>query len=375
MEQYRAIWNNPSACCEEGKLLFFAPDLSAEERSVGFKLIERAARLGDPEAMFLLGRFLIEGRLTVRGGDSFDAGMAWVCRAANGGYGAARSFLNRICDTRYSGLVRTKLPAPHTGPLTDFAGKRIKIRRAGLWTPIDACLEYVEGKNILTLSTNLAFMMEDGTVADEQAFYRAVFAGIRAWQGEYDVFGGQKLTVRVELTADGGRLLDNLYILPLSNDLGRRVSDVWNRIGTEATKKRVNNVIDHKRSFAGIGLKKWSVTSRKIIVLQSESGRFDDYDEIRDVVKHEFGHALGLGDLYKSEVDGLPGVEKGSFRETDSYYLDASLYNLVMCDHHGPISNNDIEMVVLAFSRNRMQHYQPNKRLKGKISEALGKGN
>ena len=59
-----------------------------------------------------------------------------------------------------------------------------------------------------------------------------------------------------------------------------------------------------------------------------------------------------------------------------AYYLnnEDKFYNLVMCDHHGPISNNDVEMVVLAFKENKMQFYQPS-RLKGKISKALGKGN
>ena len=92
------------------------------------------------------------------------------------------------------------------------------------------------------------------------------------------------------------------------------------------------------------------------------------------VTKHEFGHALGLGDLYASAVDSLSGVEKGTYAELDSYVINDKFYNLVMCDHHGPISNNDIEMVILAFRENKMQLFQPS-RLKGKISSALGKGN
>lgn len=92
------------------------------------------------------------------------------------------------------------------------------------------------------------------------------------------------------------------------------------------------------------------------------------------MAKHEFGHALGLGDLYASAVDSLSGVEKGTYAELDSYVINDKFYNLVMCDHHGPISNNDIEMVVLAFRENKMQLFQLG-RLKGKISSALGKGN
>jgi len=92
------------------------------------------------------------------------------------------------------------------------------------------------------------------------------------------------------------------------------------------------------------------------------------------VAKHEFGHALGLGDLYQSIPDTLVGVEKGTYAELDSYAVTDKFYNLVMCDHHGPVSNNDIEMVILAFKENRMQLFQPMK-LKGKISTALGRGN
>ena len=92
------------------------------------------------------------------------------------------------------------------------------------------------------------------------------------------------------------------------------------------------------------------------------------------MAKHEFGHTIGLGDLYQSSSDSLNGVEKGTYEELDKYAISNKYYNLVICDHHGPISNNDIEMVILAFRENKMQLYQPGK-LKGKLSSALGKGN
>lgn len=65
---------------------------------------------------------------------------------------------------------------------------------------------------------------------------------------------------------------------------------------------------------------------------------------------------------------------EGSQRELDGYYLTDKFYNLVMCDHYGPISNNDIEMVVLAFRENKAQLYQPG-HFKSVISKALGRGN
>jgi hypothetical protein len=35
-----------------------------------------------------------------------------------------------------------------------------------------------------------------------------------------------------------------------------------------------------------------------MIFLQSQGGRFDDPLELAAVTGHEFGHVLGLGDLY-----------------------------------------------------------------------------
>ena len=111
-----------------------------------------------------------------------------------------------------------------------------------------------------------------------------------------------------------------------------------------------------------------------MIFLQGKDGKFDDLAELEAVTTHEFGHVLGLGDLYSSQVDGLFGVKEGSFLELDCYALGNDRYNLVMCDHHGPISNNDIEMVFLAFLENKLQFYQPMGKNK-RISRALGRGN
>lgn len=58
----------------------------------------------------------------------------------------------------------------------------------------------------------------------------------------------------------------------------------------------------------------------------------------------------------------------------DGYYISNNYYNLVMCDNKGPISNNDIEMIVLAFQNNEEQLYQK-KGAADKISQALGRGN
>jgi hypothetical protein len=108
--------------------------------------------------------------------------------------------------------------------------------------------------------------------------------------------------------------------------------------------------------------------------MQSRDGKFDDYETLSQTAKHEFGHVLGLGDLYDSPIDSYSGVEKGTYKELDNYLITDKLYHLAMCDNIGPVSNNDIEMVVLAFRENKQQLYQKVKK-RDKISEALGKGN
>ena len=361
-------------CRETAKRLCHDGADDPEMHSYGVALMERAAAMGDPEAAYYLGYWLVVGFLKPKTGDPMEAGLELVCAAANSGVPAARAFLNRFTDMRYDREVQRQMEADgYEGPLRDFDGNVIRIRHTGLLTPIDATLEYIDGKNILTFRVNIPPLYEEGTLPDPEAFYQAVFRGILAWQGEYNVFGNQNVQVRIELTAEY-RLFDSVLVFPLTPDIRETAAGIWDRVGTKKVKTRMNDIIKNKRSFALAGVRKWSVRSRKIIYIQSKDDRFDDYEEIMHVAKHEFGHALGLGDLYYSPVDQLEGVSKGQYRELDSYYIKEKRYNLVMCDHHGPISNNDIEMVILAFRENRMQMYQASS-LKGKISDALGKGN
>ncbi|MBE6763481.1 MAG: hypothetical protein E7553_03875 [Ruminococcaceae bacterium] len=356
---------------ELGKLYVFHSGGDPEKKAYGLKRILEAHSKKDPEATYLVAFFLLNGVLTVAAENPEDHALSLMCNAANGGCIQARAYLNAYCERRYRRKYGTAFAAAHNGPLVDFEGKPVKVNRKGILTPIDAVLEYKDGRNVLTLSANVMFLCCEDIPHPEQ-FESAVLNGLRAWQGTYEVFGGQKVTVKVELTMNNN-LYDNLIVIPMTSDIRLSVRSVNNAIGTKKQKELVSDMLTHRRSFAMSGLK-WTVHSRKIIVVQSANGRFDDYDEIQHVAKHEFGHALGLGDLYASSVDSLKGVKKGTYAELDSYAIRDTLYNLVMCDHHGPISNNDIEMVILAFRENKMQLYQPG-RIKGKLSTALGKGN
>ncbi len=357
---------------EIGKANFFHSQGDEEKRKYGLSMIIEAYKEKDPEATFLVARLVLDDVLHFPGGDQTEKALSLMCAAANQGCIQARAFINTYCEERYRESVTANIPTEASGDvLVDFDGKPIKINRKGIFTPVDAVLTSENGHHTLVLSTNVQFVYTD-PIIDPKRFQQAVCDGLLAWQGDYEVFGGQKLSVRVEITHDDN-IFDNLLIFPVTDYFGAKIKSISDVVATKEKKAQINNLLDNKRSFAVGGIK-WSVNSRKFIYIQSENGRFDDYEEITQVAKHEFGHALGLGDLYTSSTDRLEGVEKGTYIELDSYAISSKYYNLVMCDHHGPISNNDIEMIVLAFRENKMQMYQPG-RLKGRISDALGKGN
>lgn len=340
-----------------------------EERIEGVNYIIKAYRLGNTDAACVYADLVLRGAIILTDRDPEEYALTILCHEAARGNLKARSFLNSYCEKRYSENIDNE-ENPYFGPLKDFNGYIISVNRKGLLTPIDAVLEYKDGVNVFTLSTNVAFAV--GDLPNPERFAQAVLDGFMEWQGEYKVFGNQTVKVKVNLTTDGS-IFDCVYVLPYTDNLADEMRKMSKYIGTKKGKERMDSYINDNRSFAVSGLK-WSANSRKSIVIMSENGKFDDYEEIKHVAKHEFGHALGLGDLYMSESDYLEGVDKGKYHELDGFYISNKYYNLVMCDHHGPVSNNDIEMVILAFRENKIQLYQP-KNFKGRISKALGRGN
>jgi hypothetical protein len=354
--------------CNMGKDLYFNEKSDKKQKREGLRNIVSAANQKNTEAMCIVGKLLLDGAFSLKSGDSEEKGKLFLWLAANNGDTQARVLLNQYCQDKTKTFEQTD----YTGPLRDFDGKIMKIDRKGIRTPVDAVLKYENGENVFVLSTDVNFVNSKESTENPDALEDAVLEGIKKWQGDFEVFGGQKIKVKVEVTKRKN-LHDNIDVIFMNDALRKKVKSTYEKLGMEGTADRFDTFTDTGRSAAMTGLKKWSVTSRKQIVIQNKEGKFDDLEDVRDIAKHEFGHVLGLGDLYKSNIDGLKGVDKGTYEELDAYYITGNIYNLVMSDHRGAISNNDIEMVLLAFSENCKQCYQP--RGKMQVSEALGKGN
>ena len=357
---------------EEGKELLFQEDCDPDTRILGIKKLLDASNMGDPEAACILGEQFLSGRFRINDQDPHESGFRFLYRAETLGSYIAKKLLDRICANRYKVNFCYDPSAPH--PLTGFDGKPIEINRTGRRVPVDAVLSFDGAVNSLTLSVNISFLDAD----DSEEFNRyasAVLDGIKDWGGDYYVFGGQPLTVIMNVSTVA-RLSDSIFVQRFDAEFERtfrKMSSKISKLTTEAHRNRVKDAIDNHRSFAMQGIRRWSVHSKKIIYMMSEDGTFADQYELRAVARHEFGHVLGLGDLYASESDGFEGVEPGTYPELDDYHMFEKNYHSVMCDHHAEVSNNDIEMVILAFSTNKYQAFQKDKI--GKISEALGKGN
>ncbi|MBR5265032.1 MAG: hypothetical protein IKV63_00285, partial [Clostridia bacterium] len=333
-----------------------------EERNKAFEYLRWAAWKNDAEGSFHFGRNMLVGRIRVKDDNTTDRGMYYLDRAARLGYKKAQEEMDNFCRFRYRKLHGDKIPVQNPAPLRDFDGWRIKIKHTGKLMPVNAELVWQDNMNILFIDVKANLIACDDEVVDKERFKAAVEAGFKAWEGEYTVFGGQILEVVVNVKFHELALLGCINVLSSKSNGVKGALKILNAEKQEMLLSMANN----SRSFTIYGGKKWSMRSAKNIFLDNPTGRFDNYDDITLGIRYQFGAVLGLR--------GMPNVPKGTYPELDPYYISDGRYNLVMSNVRGIISDNDMEMVLLALSENEMQYYSEDEE-GHKPSKALGRGN
>lgn len=251
-----------------------------------------------------------------------------------------------------------------------FDGQPIEIEKKGLFYPVNMELCESEGRNYLHISIKSYFAstLEEGqfTIAE---WKECILNGFQEWAGEYTVFGGQQLTVTVTAIEADSPSIDTIPILCLSET---KAKEFIGQYVANDQQVSIEQALLQQRSFSTTmieGVVSWnSILPRYIVLMPSAFS--DDYT-LKRTAKHEFGHILGLGDSYKDSSLGYQGV--GMYHDILPYYSEHKGFNMVM-DNCGPVRNNDIEMVILAFFTNRFQNYQSMQNA-ATISHALGRGN
>lgn len=363
---------------EEGRRLFandwFAKgDEDALKRAIA--LFCKADDMGDGEGTFLVAMLLRDGYLKTlsKEGNQRTYLRQKLYTSFRRGYPYAVMALEEICAQDYEKAIAAR-PVDRSGSpvLLNNRGKPLVMAKSGRFAPVTAELSREGDTHVLTLTARLNYFKI--SQENEPPWFRAaVEDGVKAWSGDYAVFGGQKLRVRVNTQAASGPA-NGIRILFIPDDISATLAELYESLPVKGKlTERSASITRSRRTFANVGIVPWRINAPKYVMFQTDS---DDmgYEQVKDVAKHEFGHVLGLGDLYAEKSIKMQGVEFGMYPELDAYYINGKQYWSVMCRHEAPVRNNDMEMVLLAFSENRFQRYQPD--ILGKrVSEALGRGN
>ncbi|MBR4879936.1 MAG: TIR domain-containing protein, partial [Clostridia bacterium] len=349
----------------EGKAIYDNNASTPEERNKAFEYLRWAASKNDAEACYHFGRNMLVGRIRVKADNTTDRGMYYLDRAARLGYKKAQEEMDNFCRFRYRKLHGDKIPVQNPAPLRDFDGWKIKIKHKGKFMPVNAELVWRDNENILFIDVKYNVITSEDEVVDRDALIQAVEAGMQKWEGVYSVFGGQKLTVVITPHFHEYSVLGVINIFSSKSDTMKNAIKIRGIYG-QTSQNKLLDAANRNSSFSVMSMKKWSVRSFKNIIIDNPTGRFDNYSEITRAVAHEFGAILGL--------ETMGNIPKGTYPELDPYYISDGRYNLVMSNVRGIISDNDMEMVLLALSENEKQYYSEDEE-GHKPSKALGRGN
>lgn len=329
---------------------------SAQEKRKAFGFIKWAAEKEDAEAMYLLGKLLEDGFVPFVNGAK-PSGRKYLYEASLEGYEEAKACLDRICRKQYyEDITKDKeIPEPH--PLTDSDGWMFAIKERKNRSGVTSKLVYDRGINILYIKVRVNMVIDQSCAEDMEMLKMSVENGFKSWAGLFQVFGNQLIEVKVnvEFTEDTIGAVAIRQMLPVDKRLR------FLPLVTPTTEAIARARGEGKYSVTLFDRKKWSRSCKKTVYLDNSMGVLD-CKKVQKAIMHEAGHIFGLGDL--------ENVAWKTYQELDPYWIYDDKYNLVMSRNGGLVSNNDIEMMLLAFDKNMVQDYHGEN-----TSKALGRGN
>ncbi len=267
----------------------------------------------------------------------------------------ARLALNSLCLE-----LAGKSADAKSGVLKDNHGSEISFNRKGV--PVEGRLIYEDGKAVFDIRLNVVQRRLSHMKLEKPA--RAIIQGIKQWQGSYTVFGGYPIDVRIKCTTDLNKH-NSLIINILDDQTTDSVTSILKKLGKKG--QRSADILNSRRQTAASFGRVWRLNSIKYINLFEKD--LSSVPHCKFISRHEFGHILGLDDMYAEKSDGREGVT-ADFAGLAPFHIKDSLYNMIMCSVDAPVIYKDIEMALLAYRDNEQQCYQL-KFGKGIISKAL----
>lgn len=299
---------------------------------------------------------------------------ARICEAAGDADGAKRNYYDAV--RRYSSsrarlalnALCSKLIAEYstgevkTGELRDYDGNIVAFDRRDI--PVCARLIFDGQKSVMDIRLNIVQRnMADMSLTKPA---RAVIQGIKQWQGSYRVFGGYPLEIRISCTYELRRS-KSLIINVLDDETTDSVGSMLSKLGKRG--KRGAEILNARRQSAAVIGNTWRPSGVKYINIYEKD--LLSVPRCKYLLRHEFGHVLGLDDMYAEAADGRAGV-KEVYPDIEMLRIRGSIFNMVMCSADAPVTFKDAEMALLAYRDGEIQRFQP-RNGKGDISRALRK--
>ena len=265
--------------------------------------------------------------------------------------------------------------------LEDFHNKIINLDFKGEQYPIEVWLEWKNGKNILHIHPKIIFIGNNLQYQSGTSSEQLVIKGFEQWAGDYKVFysaGEGKQDLKVLCEPKIKFHAEDKFDVNDKKTVGLRV-----HLSKYSEKSEYTNEYELSNTIPLLsGWSQENPADRMILysAKRISEDNFKPYDseQFMHIAKHEFGHVVGIKDAYTYEGSDIEQYYaqysdlKEDVKQTNQEWLDENGHVNMAMNNNGPILNNDIEMMILAWQTGKEQYFHLSNGGE-EISEALGR--